>query len=90
MGNAHHLPGIDDIGDWASSAFGGESHQRRDIPAHMTIAEFLSIEESLRLCEQLQDTAPSGSFVCDRLSHVVPDQDFSFNEAVVFVLDATH
>lgn len=74
----------------ASSAFGDRSHERRDIPAHMTIAEFLSIEESLRLCDQLQDTAPSGSFVCDRLSLVVPDQDFSFNEAVVFVLDATH
>lgn len=74
----------------ASSAFGGESHQRRDIPAHMTIAEFLSIEESLLLCEQLQDTAPTGSFICDRLSLVVPDQDFSFNEALVFMLDATH
>jgi hypothetical protein len=52
----------------------------------MTIAEFISIEESLRLCEQLQDSAPSGSFLCDRLEFVVPDENFQFQRVDTFLL----
>ncbi len=70
----------------SSSAFGDRMHERRNIPAHMTIAEFLSIEDSLTLCERLRGTAPSGSFVCDRLSYVVPDERFCFQEVDTFLL----
>ena len=69
-----------------SSAFSGQAHERRGIPPHMTIAEFLSIEESLALCEAIQGTAPSGSFTCDRLYYVVPDADFRFQKANSFLL----
>lgn len=72
-----------------SSAFDGHVHKRRNIPAHMTIAEFLSIEDSLKLCEQLQETAPSGSFICDRLSLVVPDESFCFKEVATYPLGNT-
>jgi len=52
----------------------------------MTIAEFLSIEDSLILCNQLQGTEPRGSFICDRLSFVVPDERFCFKELGTFLL----
>lgn len=69
-----------------SSAFSSQPHERRGIPAHMTVAEFLSIEESLALCEAIRDTAPSGSFTCDRLHYVVPDAAFRFQKANSFLL----
>jgi len=71
----------------AASAFAGEVYQRRHIPAHMTIAEFISIEESLNICAQLQDSAPHGSFLCDRLAFIVPDEDFHFQRKGTFFLD---
>ena len=69
-----------------AAVFEGKVYMRRDIPAHMTIAEFISIEASLKLCAELQDTAPSGSFVCDRLEFTVPDQDFHFQRVDTFFL----
>ena len=72
-----------------SSAFNGQVYRRRKIPAHMTVAEFLSIEDSFMLCEELQGTAPSGSFICDRLSFVVPDERFCFQEVGTFLLGST-
>ena len=56
------------------------------VPAHMTIAEFISIEESLELCTSLQDSAPNGSFMCDRLDYIVPDQLFHFQRHGTFFL----
>ena len=44
-----------------ASVFEGFVYSRRDIPAHMTIAEFLTIEDSLRICADLIDRAPRGS-----------------------------
>jgi hypothetical protein len=60
------------------SVFNDQPYGRRGIPAHMTIAEFITIEESQSICEELQLTAPSGSFLCDRLSFIVPDDNFHF------------
>jgi hypothetical protein len=72
----------------ATAIFEGKVYKRRNIPAHMTIAEFISIEDSLRLCAQLQDSAPSGSFLCDRLEFIVPNQDFCFQRVDSFFLGA--
>ena len=72
-----------------ASGFAAEAHRRRRIAPHMTIAEFISIDESLQLCARLQDTAPSGSFLCDRLEYVVPDESFRFNKTLTFVLGDT-
>ena len=52
----------------------------------MTIAEFISIQESLELCDQLQDTAPKGSFICDRLEFIVPDDNMRFHREMAFML----
>ena len=60
--------------------------RRVDRQRHMTIAEFISIEDSLRLCAQLQDSAPRGSFLCDRVEFIVPDDDFRFRKELAFPL----
>jgi hypothetical protein len=73
----------------AASVFAGEVYARRHIPAHMTIAEFISIEDGLKLCAELQDSAPSGSFLCDRLEFIVPDEDFHFQRHGTFFLGAS-
>ncbi len=70
----------------ATSGFADEAHRRRDIAPHMTIAEFISIDESLELCASLQDTAPTGSFMCDRLAYMVPDGSFRFQRRLTFPL----
>jgi hypothetical protein len=69
-----------------ASVFEGVAYSRREIPAHMTIAEFLTIEDSLKICADLMDKAPRGSFWCDRLQHVVPDARFRFRRRGTFLL----
>ena len=69
-----------------SGAFSRREYHRRQIPPHMTIAEFISIEDSLNLCSKLRDTAPKGSFLCDRLEFVVPDDDLHFQRDKTFLL----
>ena len=69
-----------------TSGFADAVHGRRDIAPHMTIAEFISIDESLQLCTRLQDTAPVGSFLCDRLVYMVPDESFRFQRRLTFPL----
>ncbi len=79
---------IDDLKDALHTAavFERKVNPRRNIPAHMTIAEFISVEDSLKLCAELQDSAPSGSFLCDRLEFIVPDKDFHFQKVGTFYL----
>ncbi len=69
-----------------AAVFGPKVYRRRDIPAHMTIAEFINIEDSLNLCRDLQASAPSGCFLCDRLEFIVPDEQFHFQRQGTFRL----
>jgi 2'-5' RNA ligase len=73
----------------ATRAFGPVPSSRREIPPHMTVAEFISIDESLRLCAALQDNAPKGSFLCDRMEYIVPDDSFVFHSVRTFHFAAT-
>ena len=68
------------------SVFEGFTDSRRDIPAHMTIAEFMTIDDSLRICADLVDGAPCASFWCDRLEHVVSDATFRCQRRGTFLL----
>ena len=70
----------------ASSAFTGGPHERRNIPAHMTIAEFVSVEDGPKLCDTIRDQAPTGSFRCDELAYFIPDETFRFRQAASFPL----
>ena len=52
----------------------------------MTIAEFLSNEDSLTLCAELQTAVKGGTFLCDRLQFMVPDNSFRFKISGTFYL----
>jgi hypothetical protein len=46
----------------------GFAYGRRDIPAHMTIAKFLTIEDSLRICADLIDLRKAAKRVTEASS----------------------
>jgi hypothetical protein len=73
-----------------ASVFEGAVSNRRAIRAHMTIAEFLTVEDSLRICADLADMTPRGSFRCDRLEYLVPDATFRFHRRETFFLGSYH
>ncbi len=58
----------------------------RTIPPHMTLSEFVTIEESWRIMDEIKDTAPSGSFLCDRVEFIVPDRDMHFQRVKSYAL----
>jgi 2'-5' RNA ligase len=64
----------------AASAFAGAPARRHPFSAHMTIAEFISAEETSSLMAELKDVAPDGSFLCTAVSYAVPDSDLNFTE----------
>lgn len=70
----------------AASVFTRPPYYTRKIAPHMTIAEFVTIEQSWRIVEEIQNTAPSGSFVCDRLEFIVPDVNMRFHRVKSYAL----
>ena len=47
----------------------------------MINAEFVSVQITKQLVRDMEgERAPTGSFVCDHLSYVVPDEEFHFIE----------
>ena len=72
-----------------AAVFEGKVYGRRDIPAHMTIAEFVTIEESWQIWEEIKDAAPSGSFLCGQLEFIVPDINMQFHRVKTYPL-GTH
>ncbi|NSW53950.1 MAG: 2'-5' RNA ligase family protein [Anaerolineae bacterium] len=60
--------------------FQGAPERKWPFSAHMTIAEILTIPQSLELRSQLSDLNLSGSFRVDHLSYIVPDENFAFTE----------
>jgi 2'-5' RNA ligase len=69
-----------------ASVFTRETYWTRTIAPHMTIAEFVSIEESWGIMEEIKDTVPSGSFLCDRLEFIVPDINMHFQRVKSYSL----
>jgi len=63
-----------------ASVFCRPPYYTRKIPPHMTIAEFVTIEESWRILEEIKPTAPRGSFLCDRVELIVPDRNMHFRQ----------
>jgi hypothetical protein len=46
----------------------------------MTIAEFISVEQTLTLMDELAGVAPAGTFRCTGVSYAVPDSQMHFSE----------
>jgi 2'-5' RNA ligase len=68
------------------AAFAGAAPRAYPFWAHMTIAEFITVERSIALAAELEDVAPAGSFRCHAVSHAVPDADFHFEERRILPL----
>src|SRR6266545_879718 len=61
-----------------ATVFADAPTRKYPFSAHMTIAEFISVERTLALMAELADVVPSGVFVCTRVSYAVPDARFRF------------
>ncbi len=70
----------------AASVFCRKPYYTRNIPPHMTIAEFVTIEQSWRILEEIDGVAPSGSFLCNKLEFIVPDINMHFNHVKSYPL----
>jgi 2'-5' RNA ligase len=62
----------------STSIFAGRDLPRAKRLPHMTVAEFVSLEETHALLTQLGNTVPGGTFLCDRVVYAVPDASFRF------------
>jgi 2'-5' RNA ligase len=63
-----------------ASVFSGAPERKYPFSAHMTIAEFITVEQTLSLMDELRTIAPTGSFICGSVVYAVPDSDFHFSE----------
>lgn len=62
-----------------ASIYSGAPKRKYPFSAHMTIAEFITGEQTLSLMDELQTIAPMGSFICGSVVYAVPDSDFHFS-----------
>ena len=70
----------------STSIFAGRDLSRAKRVPHMTVAEFISLEDTHELLTQLKNTVPGGSFLCDRVVYAVPDASFHFEPVLEFPL----
>jgi len=63
-----------------AAAFRGAPPRKYPFLPHMTIAEFITEEETKELMVKLEKVAPVGSFFCTRVFYAVPDKYFHFTE----------
>src|SRR5262249_39166905 len=64
----------------ATAIFANAAPRKYQFWAHMTVAEFISAETNKELLADSAVRTLSGSFVCDRVWHMVPDDRFHFVE----------
>jgi 2'-5' RNA ligase len=64
----------------STPVFSGASPRKYSYNAHMTIAEFITVEQTLPLMELLASSSPKGRFTCRHLSYMIPDESFRFIE----------
>ncbi len=73
----------------ATALFDGVTLTRDHVPPHLTIAEFVTLDEGDRLVDALAATAPRGTFRCDQVTLVTPDEAFHFRPARSFSIGTT-
>jgi hypothetical protein len=70
----------------SSPLFAHLDKHRVDVPPHMTIAEFITAEESFALEVALDGKVREGSWFCDGLVYAVPDDTFTFRPLITLRL----
>lgn len=66
----------------ATSAFAGIPLTREHIAPHMTIAEFISLERTDELLQELSGSVPEGAFRCGSVEYAVPNDRFYFERVL--------
>lgn len=69
-----------------TSSFAQGALTREHIPPHMTIAEFITLEQTHALLTELDGHVPEGSFHCAAVEYAVPNEDFYFERVLRFPL----
>ena len=64
----------------SASVFANAPPRAYPFSAHMTIAEFISVERTLTLMDELAGVTPAGNMCCTGVSYAVPDAQFHFSE----------
>jgi len=66
----------------ATSAFLDVDLNSESVPAHMTVAEFITLERSKELLDELSEKVSEGSFWCDEIVYAVPNDAFKFQRVL--------
>lgn len=70
----------------ATSLFTSAPLTRKDIKPHMTIAEFMTLEDTEKLRQELDGHVPEGVFLCDTIGYAVPNERFCFERVLTIAL----
>ncbi len=70
----------------STSAFVGVPLKREHIAPHMTIAEFLTLQQTNELLEELSGKVPEGTFRCDSIEYAIPNDQFYFERVLTVPL----
>ena len=70
----------------STSLFAKNPLTRKDRAPHMTIAEFITIEQTDELLKELQGKVPEGTFQCGSIEYAVPNDDFYFERVLTIPL----
>ncbi|RLT41297.1 MAG: 2'-5' RNA ligase family protein [Chloroflexi bacterium] len=66
----------------ATSVFAAIPLKRESVAPHMTIAEFISLERTDELLQELSGKVAEGIFPCDSIVYAVPNSDFYFERVL--------
>lgn len=70
----------------STSAFVGVPLKHEHIAPHMTIAEFISLERTNELLQELSGKVPEGTFRCDSIEYAIPNNQFYFERVLTIPL----
>jgi len=62
----------------STSMFKDTPLKRHLVAPHMTVAEFISVDRTGELLQELSGHVPEGTFSCDSIEYAVPTSDFRF------------
>ncbi len=72
----------------STSAFAGIPLRHEHIAPHMTVAEFISVERTNELLQELGGKVPEGIFHCGSIEYAVPNERFYFERLLSIPLKA--
>lgn len=70
----------------SNKLFAGVELKRSTIVPHMTIAEFITNEQTTQIYDELKDQVESGKFLCQEIVLAVPDNNMYFNRVLTIPL----